>query len=92
METGENLGFGRANNIGIDYAQEHAFDYVFLLNQDARIEPDMLRRLVTAAEANREYGILSPVHLNGRGDATDFGFSEYTGIQTGKRRSNCPLR
>lgn len=81
METGVNLGFGRANNIGIDYAMEKAFDYVFLLNQDARIEPDTLHKLVTAAEANREYGILSPVHLNGTGDATDFGFSEYTRIQ-----------
>ncbi len=80
METGKNLGFGRANNIGIRYAMEKGFDYVFLLNQDAWIEPGTLGCLVRAAEENRDYGILSPVHLNGRGDATDFGFSAYTGI------------
>jgi len=90
METGENLGFGRANNIGIDYAMAEEFDYVFLLNQDAWIEPDTLRNLVTAAEENKEYGILSPVHLNGRGDATDFGFSAYTGIQSREEAQQLP--
>jgi GT2 family glycosyltransferase len=81
IENRENLGFGRANNIGIQQAVERGFDYLFLLNQDAWIEPDTLGKLVEAAEKNSEYGILSPVHLNGKGDATDFGFSEYTGLK-----------
>jgi len=81
IETHENLGFGRANNIGIQLAMERGFDYLFLLNQDAWIEPDTLGKLVDAAEKNSAYGILSPVHLNGKGDATDFGFSEYTGLK-----------
>lgn len=81
IETHENLGFGRANNIGIQRAMERGFDYLFLLNQDAWIEPDTLGKLVDAAEKNSRYGILSPVHLNGKGDATDFGFSQYTGLK-----------
>ena len=81
METHENLGFGRANNIGMRYAREGGFDYLFLLNQDAWIEPDTLEKLITAAEKNRGYSILSPVHLNGKGDAADFGFSEYTRLR-----------
>lgn len=60
----ENLGFGRANNIGIKYALDHDADYVFLLNQDAWIEPDTLQQLVQIAQAHPEYGILSPLHLN----------------------------
>ena len=84
IENRENLGFGRANNIGIQRAVERGFDYLFLLNQDAWIEPDTLGKLVEAAEKNSEYGILSPVHLNGKGDATDFGFSEYTGLKNGE--------
>lgn len=80
-ETHRNLGFGKANNIGIQRALERGFDYVFLLNQDAWIEPDTLEKLVDAAEKNSQYGILSPVHLNGKGSATDFGFSKYTGIK-----------
>lgn len=81
FETHENLGFGRANNIGMKYAKEAGFEYLFLLNQDAWIESDTLDKLIAAAKNNSEYGILSPVHLNGKGDATDFGFSEYTQLQ-----------
>jgi GT2 family glycosyltransferase len=81
IETHQNLGFGRANNIGMQYALEAGFDYLFLLNQDAWIEPDTLEKLIAAADKKREYNILSPVHLNGKGDAADFGFSEYTGLK-----------
>jgi len=35
IKTGANLGFGKANNIGIRYAMEQGADYFFLLNQDA---------------------------------------------------------
>jgi GT2 family glycosyltransferase len=81
IENRENLGFGRANNIGMQQAMERGFDYLFLLNQDAWIEADTLGNLVDAAEKGNSYGIFSPVHMNGRGDATDYGFSDYTGIK-----------
>ena len=35
IESEENLGFGKGNNLAIRYAYEHGCDYVFLLNQDA---------------------------------------------------------
>ena len=34
VESKENLGFGRANNIGMKYALDKGYDYVYLLNQD----------------------------------------------------------
>ena len=37
FETGENLGFGRANNVGIQWAYDNGFEHIFLLNQDACI-------------------------------------------------------
>lgn len=64
IESEENLGFGRANNIGMRYALNHGCDYVFLLNQDAWVESNTLSELVRIAEKNQEYGILSPIHLN----------------------------
>ena len=64
LPQNENLGFGKANNIGIKYALDHDADYVFLLNQDAWINPDTLQQLVQIAQAHPEYGILSPIHLN----------------------------
>ena len=64
IESTENLGFGKANNIGIRYALDHGADYVFLLNQDAWIDPDALEILVSVHKKHPEYGLLSPMHLN----------------------------
>lgn len=73
----ENLGFGAANNVGIKKACAANADYVFLLNQDAWIEPNTIETLIRAHENEPQFGILSPMHLNGRGDALDFNFSIY---------------
>lgn len=64
IESKENLGFGRANNIAMRYALDHGCDYVFLLNQDAWIELDTLQQLVDIAERHLEYGIVGPVQVN----------------------------
>lgn len=64
IKTNENLGFGRANNLGMRYALDNGCDYVFLLNQDTWIEPDTIETLVEIAENHPECGILSPIHLN----------------------------
>jgi GT2 family glycosyltransferase len=63
IESKENLGFGRANNLGMRYALDHDCDYVFLLNQDAWIEPDSISELVKIHELYPEYGVLSPMHV-----------------------------
>ena len=81
MENGCNLGFGKANNIGIHYAIEQGYDAVLLLNQDAWLEADALGKLVEVAEKHPEYGIVSPVHLTGKGDWVEKGFSTYTGLE-----------
>ncbi len=64
IENKENVGFGRANNLGIKYALDHGADFVFLLNQDAWVEPDTMSQLIDIARSHPNYGILSPVHLN----------------------------
>lgn len=65
IKTNENLGFGRANNLGMRYALDNGCDYVFLLNQDTWLEqPEAIERLVAIAEKHPEYGILSPMHLS----------------------------
>lgn len=64
IKTDENLGFGRANNIGMRYALDHGCDYMFLLNQDTWIDKDTIAKLIQIAETHPEYGIVSPIHLN----------------------------
>jgi GT2 family glycosyltransferase len=63
IESEENLGFGRANNIAMRYALDHGGDFVFLLNQDTWIELDAIQKLVEIHARHPEYGILSPLHL-----------------------------
>jgi GT2 family glycosyltransferase len=77
IESNINLGFGQANNRGIKYAIDNHADYVFLLNQDAWIEPDTITKLLEFHHANAEYGIISPVHLNGNGSRLDGSFNSY---------------
>lgn len=64
IESPDNLGFGKANNIGMRYALNHGADYVFLLNQDAWIDPEALEVLVSIHQKHPEFGLLSPMHLN----------------------------
>lgn len=77
LEQNENFGFGKANNIGIKMAYESGANYVFLLNQDAWVETDTIEKLVLAHQKEPEYGVISPIHLNGKGDALDYNFSNY---------------
>lgn len=60
----ENLGFGRANNIGFNRAIEDKADYVFLLNQDAWLINDALGVLTEVSENHPEYGIIAPMNLS----------------------------
>ena len=60
----KNLGFGQGNNKGIQIALSQGADYIFLLNQDAWIEPNTVRELINIHKANSDYGVLSPLHLN----------------------------
>jgi hypothetical protein len=47
------------------YALDHGCDYVFLLNQDAYVEPDTFEKLIDIHLRHMEYGILGPVQVNG---------------------------
>lgn len=80
IENKENAGFGAANNLGFQLAMQEGYDFVFLLNQDAWIDRQAIARLVELSLKHPQYGIWSPVHANGKGEAPDYGFAAYTGI------------
>lgn len=75
IQSPDNLGFGKANNIGLQRALTQGYEYAFLLNQDAWIQLDTLSTLIDFHTTNRSYGILSPLHLNKEGTAIDPKFS-----------------
>ncbi|MCR5407964.1 MAG: glycosyltransferase family 2 protein [Bacteroidales bacterium] len=63
VRSAENLGFSKANNLGMQYALDHGYDYVYLLNQDAWLEPGAMEKLVAAAESHPAYAVLSPLQM-----------------------------
>lgn len=48
-----NLGFGAANNTGISAAQG---EYIMMLNNDTRLEPNCIEELIRSIERNKKYG------------------------------------
>lgn len=57
IELPENVGFGAANNVGMEAAQG---DYYLLLNSDAWPQPGAIEKLHAFAEANPRIGISGP--------------------------------
>lgn len=77
IQNSVNFGFAKANNQGISKALDLGADYIFLLNQDARVEPNTIGELVKLHLSNGDFGIMSPIHLNGDGSLLDYGFYNY---------------
>lgn len=60
----ENRGFAGGCNAGINYALARQAQYIWLLNNDATVEPDSLSQLVSAANNNARAGALSALILD----------------------------
>jgi len=88
IENKENLGFGAANNLGFQKAIQEGFDFVFLLNQDAWIDNQVIGTLSELSLKYPQYGIWSPVHINGKGDELDYGFATYSKVGSLKEISS----
>lgn len=74
-QSKQNLGFGRANNIGLQYALDNHYSYVYLLNQDAWVMPDTIEKLIRVHQNNPLYGILSPFQLQANMKRIDENFA-----------------
>lgn len=67
LASPENLGFSRANNLGLEHATG---DYVLLLNPDTVVEPDVFAKTAEYLKAHPDVGMVSCklVLANGRLD------------------------
>lgn len=89
IQSAENLGFGKANNIGIEKAYKNGADFFYLMNQDAWVFPDSIQELLNvynSYEDKEEIGILSPMHLDGTEKNLDMHFERYLARCTEKNR------
>ncbi len=76
-ESEANLGFGKANNIGLKHGFNEGYDYFLLLNQDAWVEENTIEHLIVQMESESKFGITSPMHYNGNGTKLDHFFEFY---------------
>lgn len=52
ITTGYNLGFAEGNNVGIRHALELNPDFIFLLNNDTKVRPNILEELIKSSYNN----------------------------------------
>ena len=58
LQNDRNFGFAEGNNIGIRYALSQGAEYIILLNNDTRVEPDFLTHFIQRGEEKKEVGVL----------------------------------
>lgn len=88
-QSPQNLGFGKANNTGIEKAYKEGADFFYLMNQDAWIYPDSFQRLLDVYNAypdKNQLGILSPIHMDGSEKKLDIFFERYLARNTPDNR------
>ncbi len=60
LRNERNLGFAEGNNVAIQYALGQGADYVFLLNNDTVMAPQMLKWLIEVAESDDQIAVVGP--------------------------------
>ena len=94
-----NGGWTGGNNLGIRVALDAGYERFFILNNDARVRPDTIAKLLDAAQGD-PMPIIGPIHLDGTGDKLDFigatinphhGLADFMPVE-GVNRSSLPAR
>ncbi|MDD2757784.1 MAG: glycosyltransferase family 2 protein [Patescibacteria group bacterium] len=58
-----NLGFSGGNNVGIKWALERGFDYIYLHNYDGFVTANFLEPLVAAMETDKNIGVVQSLMM-----------------------------
>ncbi len=64
IETGANLGYTGGNNTGVEYALKKGCDYIFILNNDTKVDKNLLNETVKTYEKGEKIGIVGIMELN----------------------------
>lgn len=78
LEQKENLGFAGGVNVGINYSINHGFEYVALLNNDANVDKNWLKNLVSVIDSDEKLGIVTSKILIGNSGILDSTGDWYT--------------
>lgn len=61
LSTNENLGFAGGCNVGVRYALQNHYDFVWLLNNDTKVHSESLSRLLEMAASDEKIGAVGSV-------------------------------
>jgi GT2 family glycosyltransferase len=61
LETGENLGFAKGNNVGIQWALDQGAEAILLLNNDTIVDPSFLSTMVESLYSEPDIGATNPL-------------------------------
>lgn len=79
-----NLGFGRALNLGLSYGMEKGYDYILILNQDAELEANTLLQIAKFALLLQptDWAVISPWNKDSHGN-TEYYFEDNLSKRSG---------
>lgn len=84
-----NLGFGKANNIGIEKAYQAGAEFFYLMNQDAWLYQDTMEKMLEIYRNHTDQGsigIISPIHIDGTEKYLDIFLDQYIAANYEKTR------
>ncbi len=76
VQLQRNMGFGRANNVGMQLALDDGAEYVCLLNQDIIVYPGVVALLVESLKKNLEFAMVGTLQIMFADDRIDPPFRE----------------
>ena len=90
LELPVNGGWTGGNNLGIRRALQDGYSRIFILNNDALVEPDTMAQLLSFSLSRVQPPIIGPLHSNMEGSRLDFigsGYDAATGLPTYESRT-----
>ncbi|NQV29778.1 MAG: glycosyltransferase family 2 protein [Candidatus Marinimicrobia bacterium] len=61
IELKTNLFYGGGNNAGLQWANEHNYEYVIFLNNDTTVDPNFIEPLIDAFNHSETVGMVAPL-------------------------------
>ena len=77
IQLDENKGFGAANNIGLKYAIDNEYHYVFLFNQDTYLTESIFKDLIKISISQNNCCVISPLQMNGSNTELESSFEKF---------------
>jgi GT2 family glycosyltransferase len=77
LENQRNLGFGKANNVGINYALKNGAEYLYLINHDAYLVESVVDKAIELFKGNPLFGILTPLQVQENRIAMEVNFARF---------------